>query len=143
MVARSTFWSGTLAASITAPSGPPAPSTSPLRLVPFLPRSVGFLPTFFPPEPGLAQGPVGALPVPVNRAEFGALLDQQGPDAAEDPVLAPALEPALDGAVIAELLGEPVPLAAAAHAEDDAIDSLAPVGAFAAGALEWGIGEED
>ena len=34
------------------PMGPPPPSVSPLRFVPLLPRSVGFLPTF-PPRAGL------------------------------------------------------------------------------------------
>src|SRR5947209_18257143 len=116
MVARSTFWSGTLAASITAPSGPPAPSTSTLFLVPGLPRSVGFLPTFFPPEPGLAQPPVGRLPLPLDRPELVALLDQHGPDPGEDAVAAPALEPAVDRAIVAESLGQLVPLAAGPEA---------------------------
>ena len=58
----------TVAPAMTNPRGPPCSSTSTLRFVPFLPRSVGFLPTFFPPEPGLAQGPVGALPLPIDRA---------------------------------------------------------------------------
>src|SRR5947209_3073259 len=143
MVARSSLVSWRLAPSMTSPRGPPCSSTNTLRFVPFLPRSVGFLPTFFPPEPGLAHGPVGALPLPMHCPEFGALLHQQGPDAAQDALLAPALEPAMHGTVVAELLGEFVPLAAAAHAEEDAIQGAPPVGALAAGALGRGILQEN
>lgn len=114
--------SGTLAPAMTTPSGPPSPSTSRLFLVPGLPRSVGFLPVFFPPEPGLAQHPVGRLPLPVHRPELVARLDQHCPDLLEDPVPAPPLEPAVHRAVVAELLGELVPLAAAAEAEDDPVE---------------------
>src|SRR6266704_3879746 len=105
IVSRSSRWSFTLAAASTAPSGPPSASTSTLSLVPFFPRSVGFFPTFFPPEPGLAQSPVGRLPLPVHGAEFVALLEELRPDALHDPTLAPALEPVVDGALGAELAG--------------------------------------
>jgi hypothetical protein len=66
---------------------------------------VGFLPVFFPPEPGLAQHPVGRLPLPFDRPELVALLDQHGPHLLEDAVATPALEPAVDRAVVAEPLG--------------------------------------
>jgi hypothetical protein len=90
---------------------------------------VGFLPVFFPPEPGLAQHPVGRLPPPIDRPEFVALLDQDGPDPLEDAVAAPPLEPTVHRAVVAEVLGQPVPLAAGAEAEEDAVDGLPPVDA--------------
>src|SRR3954470_20809560 len=115
IVSSSSLQSGTFAPAMTTPSGPPSPSTSTLFLVPDLPRSVGFLPVFSPPEPGLAQHPVGRLPLPVHRPELVTLLDQHGPDLLEDAVLAPPLEPAVDRAVVAELLGQPVPLAAGAE----------------------------
>src|SRR4051794_29735512 len=121
MVSSSSLQSGTLAPAITAPSGPPSASTSTLFLVPTLPRSVGFGPVFFPPEPGLAQHPVGALPLPVHRPDLVALLDQDGPHLLEDAVAAPPLEPAMDRAVVAEPLGQLVPLAAGSEAEDDAV----------------------
>ena len=70
----------TFAPAITTPSGPPSPSVSRLFLVPFFPRSVGFLPVFFPPEPGLAQHRVGRLPLPLHPAEFVTLGDQDRPD---------------------------------------------------------------
>src|SRR3954451_9811554 len=109
MVAPRSFWSTTLAAAVTTPSGPPAPSTRMLFLVPFLPRSVGFLPTFFPPEPGLAQHRVGRLPLPLDPAELVALLDQHRPDLLEDAALDPALEPVVDGALGPIPLGQLVP----------------------------------
>ncbi len=68
MVVSSSLQSGTLAPSITTPKGPPCSSTNRLVLVPGLPRSVGFLPTLFPPEASLAQPSVGALPVPGDAA---------------------------------------------------------------------------
>src|SRR6516165_493899 len=101
MVAFKRLQSGTLAPAMTAASGPPSPSTSRLFLVLGLPRSVGFLPTFFPPEPGLAQHPVGRLPLPVHAAQLVTFPDQHGPDLLECAVAAPPLEPAVDRAVVA------------------------------------------
>lgn len=49
----------------------------------------------------------------------------------------------MHGAVIAERFGELVPLAAATHAEQDAIERTPPVGALTAGAFGWRIVEED
>src|SRR5437660_6647821 len=112
IVSRSSRWSFTLAAAITAPSGPPSASTSTLSLVPFFPRSVGFLPTFFPPEAGLAQPPIGRLPLPVYSPQFVALFGQFRTDALHDAASAPALEPVVDGALGAELARQLVPLAA-------------------------------
>src|SRR5437016_5919619 len=127
IVSRSNFWSFTLAAASTTPRGPPSASTSTLSLLPFLPRSVGFLPTFFPPEPGFAQPAIGALPFPVNSPKFVTLLGQLGPDTLHDAAVAPALVPVVDGALGTELAGQLFPLAAAAHAEEDAIERLPPV----------------
>src|SRR3954468_24140212 len=128
MVAFSNRRSRTLAPAITTPSGPPSPSTTIDFLVPFFPRSVGFLPVFFPPEPGLAQHRVGALPLPLHPAEFVALGDQHRPDLLEDPAFGPPLEPVVDGTLGAEPLGQLVPLAAAPHPEDDPVEHLPPVG---------------
>ena len=66
IVAWSILQSGTFAPSITTPNGPPSASTNSDFLVPFFPRSVGFFPTFFPPEPSLAQPAVGGLPFPLH-----------------------------------------------------------------------------
>src|SRR6516165_2898497 len=115
IVSRSSRWSFTLAAAITAPSGPPSASTSTLSLVPFFPRSVGFFPTFFAPEPGFAQSPVGRLRFPMHRPQFVALFDQFLPEALHDAAGAPALEPVVDGALGAELARQLVPLATRTH----------------------------
>jgi hypothetical protein len=88
---------------------------------------VGFLPVFSPPEPGLAQHRVGTLPLPLHPAEFVAFDDQHCPDLLEDAAFDPALEPIVYGALGSESLGELVPLAAAAHPEEDAIEHLPPV----------------
>src|SRR5215468_9417226 len=135
IVSRSSFWSFTLAAASTTPRGPPSPSTSTLSLEPFFPRSVGFLPTFFPPEAGFAQPAVRALPLPVDGPEFLAGGRQLGPDALHDAALAPALEPIVDGALGAEALWQLVPLAPRAHAKDDPVQRLPPVGMVPAGGL--------
>src|SRR5579875_2314389 len=135
IVAPNSLQSGTLAPAITAPSGPPAPSVTRCFLVPGFPRSVGFLPVFFPPEPGLAQHPVGRLPSPFDPAEFVALGDQRRPDLLEDAALGPPLEPAVQGALGAVLGVQLVPLAAGPHPEDDPIERPAEVGRWPTGAL--------
>src|SRR5436190_24153405 len=106
IVSRSSRWSFTLAAARTTPKGPPSPSTSTLSLEPFFPRSVGFLSTFFPPEPGFAQPAVRALPLPIHGPEFVALGRQLGPDALHDAAGAPALEPIVDGTLGTEAAGQ-------------------------------------
>src|SRR6266481_217023 len=111
IVSRSILQSGTFAPSIATPNGPPSASTNTDFLVPFFPRSVGFLPTFFPPEPGLAQLGIRTLPFPIHGAQLVALGDEDRPDRLHDPAGAPALEPVVDGALGAELAGELFPLA--------------------------------
>jgi hypothetical protein len=96
---------------------------------------VGFLPVFFPPEPGLAQHRVGRLPFPLHPAEFLALGDQDRPDLLEDPAGDPPLEPVVDGALGTEPFGQLVPLAAGAEPKDDRVEHLPPVGDPAAGRL--------
>ena len=96
---------------------------------------MGFLPVFFPPEPGLAQHRVAALPLPIHRPQLVALRDEDGPDPLHDPAATPALEPVMDGALGAELAGQLVPLAARAQAEDNAVERPAPVGVVPATGL--------
>src|SRR3954469_21291339 len=76
----------------------------------------------------LAHAAVGTLPLPVHRLQLVTLPHQLRPDALHDAQLAPPLEPAVDGAVVAELLGESVPLAARAQVVDDAVEAPPPVG---------------
>src|SRR5215468_6921869 len=119
IVSRSSFWSFTLAAASTTPRGPPSPSTSTLSLEPFFPRSVGFLPTFFPPEAGLAQPSVRGLPLPVHLAQVIAFLGDYLPDALHHAPGTPALEPVVDRALGPKLAGQLIPLAARTHPKDN------------------------
>src|SRR5215469_16527546 len=85
-VSSTIFRSGRLAPSTASPIGMPWPSTSRLRLVPCLARSVGFLPVFFPPEGRLGHAPVHAQPLPVDafavvvghQADLPHLLEDAG-----------------------------------------------------------------
>ena len=107
---------------------------------------MGFLPVFFPPEPGLAQHPVGRLPLPVHGAEFVARFHEYRPELLEDTVLAPPLEPAVDRAIVAEVLGQLVPLAAGAEAEDDAVEGFPPIDprtTAVAARGPWSVFQED
>src|SRR5438046_9624397 len=106
--------SRTLAPAITTPSGPPWPSTTIDFLVPFLPRSVGFLPVFFPPEPGLAQHRISRLPLPLHPAEFVTLGGQDRPDPLHDPRIGPTLKPIVGGALGPVSVGQLLAVAAAA-----------------------------
>jgi hypothetical protein len=96
---------------------------------------VGFLPVFFPPEPGLAQHRVGTLPLPLHPADLVTFLDQDRPDLLEDAALDPALEPVVDRALGAITLGQTLPLAAAPHPEEDGVEHLPPLGDAASGGL--------
>src|ERR1022692_1097492 len=74
-----------------------------------------------PPKTRLAHCAVGALPFPVDAAEFITVLDQEGPDAMEYAPGGPSLHRAMHGTVVAELPGQLVPLAAGAHYINNAI----------------------
>jgi len=69
--------------------------------------------------------------VPVYALQIITFGEQDGPQDVKDALVLPASEGAVDAAVIAELLGQMVPLAACAHAKDDAVEGLAWVAALA------------
>src|SRR4051812_16433441 len=115
-VSSTNLMSGRLAPSTASPNGMPLPSTSRLRLAPFLARSVGFLPVFFPPEGSLGHAPVHAQPLPVDA--LAAVVFQQPalPQGQEDAVGDPLLEAVVRGGAGAELGGvQRLPLAAGAQ----------------------------
>jgi hypothetical protein len=128
IVARSILQSATFAPAMARPNGPLSPSTRIDFLVPFFPRSVGFLPTFSPPEPGLTKPAVGGLPLPLDTPKFVARADQNLPDLLHHAAGTPALKPVVDGALGSELAGQLVPLATGPHPEDDAVEHQPPVG---------------
>src|SRR5579859_1291522 len=117
-VAASSLVSWTLAPAITTPSGPPAASTKRLRFTPRLPRSVGLGP-MRSPQPRLAHCRIGRLPLPVHAAQLVALRDQAGPHAVEHAQGNPALQGAVHRAVVGQVVGQMVPLAATSQAQDD------------------------
>src|SRR5262245_8813785 len=94
-VASTSFLSCRLAPSMASPTGMPWASTSRLRLAPNLPRSLGFLPVFFPPERGFRHRPVQRHPGPINSLQGVVFLQADGPQAEEDARLDPFLEAAV------------------------------------------------
>src|SRR5512147_2344080 len=105
MVSRISLWSLRLAPSTATPIGTPAASVRTLRLTPSLPRSVGFLPVFFPPERGLGHGPVHRLPPPSDPLQPVVLGQAELPEPGEHPGLGPLLEPAVGRGVGADAGG--------------------------------------
>ena len=90
----------------------------------------GVLARLFPPEPGLAQHRVGRLPLPLHSAEFVTLGDQDRPDPLEDSGCSPAPEPVVGSAFGSVPFGKLVPLAAAAHPEDNRFGSFRQLAIF-------------
>src|SRR5579883_670960 len=91
IVCRAILKSLRLAPSTATPIGMPSPSTNRLRLTPNLPRSVGFLPVFFPPEGCLGHAPIHRQPGPVDSLQLVILqqpcLPQLQEHAGGDPLL--------------------------------------------------------
>jgi len=79
-----------------------------------------------------AEAPISRLPVPVHALKVVALGEQDGPQDVEDAFVLPAGKGTVDAAVVAELLGQVVPLAPCPHPVDDAVEGLALIAALAA-----------
>ena len=95
-------------------------------MAPNLPRSVGFLPVFFPPERGLGHGPVHGQPPPIEPLQLVVLQQALLPELGEDASLHPLLEAAVGGALGADAgRRQRAPLAAGAQREEDGIHGLA------------------
>src|SRR4051794_22394372 len=96
-VARAILKSFRLAPPTATPPGTPPPPVSRLRLPPRLPRSVGFLPVFFPPEGCLRHAPVHRQPGPVDPLQLVVRqqpgLPQVQEHAGGDPLLEPVVGP--------------------------------------------------
>ena len=104
-------------------------------MAPCLPRSVGFLPVFFPPEGRLGHAPVHRQPIPVE-ALVVVVGHQAGlPHGLEDPLLDPELEAVVGGGAGDEPGGvQGLPLAAGPQDEEDGLHTHAVGGAGAAAA---------
>jgi hypothetical protein len=127
IVASSSFISGTRAAAITTLGELPSLATKSDRLVPFLPRSVGFLPTFFPSNRALSSRPSAAyhrqFTIPSSsHSSTKAAQTSQGCRCGTI-----AGKPAVDRVVIAEVFRELVPLAPGVKSEDNAVDCRSPI----------------
>ena len=97
-------------------------------------------------ESRLAHGAVGTLPLPLNAAQFVALLDQHRPDLLHHSVVAPPLKPTVDRTVVAKLFRQAIPLTARSHPEDDPVEDLPPIGSWPppfGRRWGWGIPQED
>jgi hypothetical protein len=120
--------------------GTPCPSTNWLRLTPFLARSVGFLPVFFPPEGCLGHAPVHTQPLPVDPLD-AVVVEQTGlPPLGKDARLDPFLKAVVSGGSGTELGGvQGFPLAAGAEDEEDGIGTDAVGGARPTATERMGI----
>src|SRR5262245_18036751 len=140
-VSRASFMSLRLAPPTASPTGMPSASTSRLRLAPSLPRSVGFLPVFFPPQRGLGRAPVHAQPRPVDPPPVVVGQEAVLPQRQEDALLDPQLEAVVGGGAGAEAGGgQRLPLAAGAQHEQDRLHAGAFVGARLGAAEGVGVG---
>ena len=104
-------------------------------LGPFLAAVGGVLAHLFPPNralPSIASADCHSHCTPPSSSHSAARTAQIR---SMNPACGPPLEPVVDGALGPESLGQLVPLAAAAHPEDDRVEHLPPVGNPAAGRL--------
>ena len=122
----------------------PSASTGRLRFVPFLARSVGFLPVFFPPEGRLGHAPVHTQPGPIDPLPVVVGHQAVLPRGQKDSGLDPLPEAVVGGGTGAEAGGvQGLPLAAGArHEEDglhaDAVGRARPTPAEAVGVFMFG-----
>src|SRR4051812_11793497 len=122
MVCRVILKSLRLAPSTATPIGMPLPSTNRLRLTPSLPRSVGFLPVFFPPEGCLGHAPVHRQPGPVDPLQLVVQKEPGLPEPQEHAGGHPLLEPVVCGGPRANAGGvQGLPLAAGPQPEEDGV----------------------
>ena len=84
-----------------------------------------------PPQTGLTHSCICGLPFPIHPAQFLTLVDQNGPDVVKDPQPDPALESPMHRTIVAEFLGQLVPLHPAAHTIDNAIQRTSLVNPLA------------
>ena len=89
-------------------------------MAPFLARSVGLLPVFFPPEGRLGHAPVHTQPGPVDPLPVVVGHQAGLPHGPEDAFVHPALEAVVGGGAGAEAGGvEGLPLATGAQDKED------------------------
>jgi hypothetical protein len=105
--------------------GTPSASVNKLRLTPFLARSVGFGPHFFPAQRGLGHGPIHRLPCPIDPFQLVILQQASFPKPPENARLDPLLEAIMGGAAGTNARGiQRVPLAACPQDKEDRVQAL-------------------
>ena len=100
-----------LAPLIATPIGTPRASVSTERLVPSLPRSVGFLPVFSPTQRRLTHRSVNALPIPLNGFELVIFKQACLPQLAKNTSFGPLLKVAMERATGTKFTRDSFPLA--------------------------------
>src|SRR5271168_4997804 len=111
------------------PSGMPRRSQRIDRLTPSLPRSVGFLPVFFPAQRRLGHGAVDALPIPADAAPPVVAFQHPPPSLAKYPPLCPFLKVSVNRAAAAVLAWQRLPLATRTQDVEHTVHHLPKFGA--------------
>src|SRR5712664_2982580 len=139
-VSPTIFMSWRLAPATANPTGTPSASTSRLRLTPFLARSVGFLPVFFPPEGRLGHAPIHTQPGPVDPLQ-AVVFEQAGLPHLEENARADIHQEAVVGRGAGAELGgiEGLPLAAGPEDEENGIQTDAVGGPRLAATERMGV----
>ena len=108
-------------------SGTPPPSVRRERLVPDLPRSVGFGPVFFPAERSLRHRSVEALPAPIDALQLVVLSKRFLPESEEHAPLCPVRKIPVERGRRTELARCRIPLAAGPQHEQNPVEYSTPV----------------
>ena len=127
IVAARSLRSRTFAPAITTPSGPPSPSVTMLFLVPFFPRSVGFLPVFFPPKRALPSiASAAATPTAPRRVRHTRR--PRPPRLARRSLLQPSAGTSRGRCSWVRTARAVGPTGTAAQPEDDRVQHFPPIG---------------
>src|SRR5215210_4048706 len=114
-----------LAPATTVASGTPLASVSRLRLAPFLARSTGLGPVFFPSQRSLGHRSIHGEPAPVDALQF--IIGEQpiDPELLKDASLHPLLEAPVRRRVVAEAGGiQGSPLTARSEHEENRVHGV-------------------
>ena len=123
MVAATRVMSFSFAAPTAKPTGIPLVSVSKLLLTPFLPRSVGLGPLFFPTERRFGHRSIHGQPRPINPFGLVVLKKAFLPKTVEQSLLRPPLEPSMGCGTGADSSGvERIPLTARVQNEKNGIE---------------------
>lgn len=141
MVALTKVMSFSFAAPTARPTGIPLVSVSKLLLTPFLPRSVGFGPLFFPTQRRFRHCSVHRQPRPVNALSLVILEKPLFPKTMEKPLFRPILKSSMGGTARANTGSiQGIPLTAGMQYKKDSIKNDAVFLGFSATLSRMGIG---